>query len=56
MWRGELAGQGWVQIGELAMAFAISLVRDRLYAQDLSDMEAIASQLELGQVELETVA
>jgi putative Mg2+ transporter-C (MgtC) family protein len=24
MWRGELAGQGWVQIGELAMAFALS--------------------------------
>jgi biopolymer transport protein ExbB/TolQ len=39
-----------------AMAFAISLVRDRLYAQDLSDMEAIASQLELGQNELSPVA
>jgi biopolymer transport protein ExbB/TolQ len=30
-----------------AIAFGISLVRDRLYAQDLSDMEAIASELEL---------
>jgi biopolymer transport protein ExbB/TolQ len=32
-----------------AIAFSISLVRDRLYAQDLSDMEAIASELEFGQ-------
>jgi putative Mg2+ transporter-C (MgtC) family protein len=24
MWLGEVAGQGWVQIGELAMAFALS--------------------------------
>jgi biopolymer transport protein ExbB/TolQ len=32
-----------------AIAFSISLVRDRLYAQDLSDLEAIASELELGQ-------
>jgi biopolymer transport protein ExbB/TolQ len=32
-----------------AVAFGISLVRDRLYAQDLSDMEAIASELEVGQ-------
>lgn len=31
-----------------AIAFAISLVRDRIYAQDLSDMEAIASELEAG--------
>lgn len=31
-----------------SLAFGISLVRDRLYAQDLSDMEAIASELELG--------
>src|SRR5262249_9328031 len=30
-----------------AIAFAISLTRDRIYAQDLSDMEAIASELEL---------
>jgi biopolymer transport protein ExbB/TolQ len=30
-----------------AIAFSISLVRDRIYAQDLSDMEAIASELEL---------
>jgi biopolymer transport protein ExbB/TolQ len=29
-----------------ALAYAISLVRDRLYAQDLSDMEAVASELE----------
>ena len=29
-----------------AFAFAISLVRDRIYAQDLSDMQAIASELE----------
>jgi biopolymer transport protein ExbB/TolQ len=32
-----------------AIAFGISLVRDRMYAQDLSDMEIIASELELGQ-------
>jgi len=32
-----------------AIAFAVSLVRDRLYAQDLSDMEAVASELELAQ-------
>jgi biopolymer transport protein ExbB/TolQ len=32
-----------------AIAFGISLVRDRLYAQDLSDMEVIASELEIGQ-------
>ncbi|HTY97210.1 MAG TPA: MotA/TolQ/ExbB proton channel family protein, partial [Solirubrobacteraceae bacterium] len=31
-----------------ATAFAISLVRDRLYAQDLSDMEAVAAELEGG--------
>jgi biopolymer transport protein ExbB/TolQ len=30
------------------LAFSISLVRDRLYAQDLSDLEIVASQLELG--------
>jgi biopolymer transport protein ExbB/TolQ len=35
-----------------AIAFGISLVRDRLYAQDLSDMEAIASELEHGQIAL----
>jgi biopolymer transport protein ExbB/TolQ len=29
-----------------AVAFGVSLVRDRLYAQDLSDMEAIAAELE----------
>jgi biopolymer transport protein ExbB/TolQ len=29
-----------------AVAFSVSLVRDRLYAQDLSDMEAVASELE----------
>ena len=29
-----------------ALAFAISLVRDRLYAQDLSDLEYVASVLE----------
>lgn len=29
-----------------AIAFAVSLVRDRLYAQDLSDMEAVAAELE----------
>jgi biopolymer transport protein ExbB/TolQ len=29
-----------------AVAFAISLVRDRLYAQDLSDLEYVAAQLE----------
>lgn len=29
-----------------AIAFAISLVRDRLYSQDLSDMQAIAAELE----------
>lgn len=28
-----------------AIAFSISLVRDRMYAQDLSDLEAIASEL-----------
>jgi biopolymer transport protein ExbB/TolQ len=33
-----------------AIAFSISLVRDRLYAQDLSDMESIASELEFGQL------
>jgi biopolymer transport protein ExbB/TolQ len=32
------------------LAFSISLVRDRLYAQDLSDMEIIAAELEFGQV------
>jgi biopolymer transport protein ExbB/TolQ len=32
-----------------AIAFTVSLVRDRLYAQDLSDMESIASELEFGQ-------
>ena len=32
-----------------AVAFAISLVRDRLYAQDLSDLEYVASVLETGQ-------
>jgi biopolymer transport protein ExbB/TolQ len=32
-----------------AIAFAVSLVRDRLYAQDLSDMEAVASELEVAQ-------
>lgn len=32
-----------------AIAFSVSLVRDRLYAQDLSDMESIASELEFGQ-------
>jgi biopolymer transport protein ExbB/TolQ len=32
-----------------AIAFTISLVRDRLYAQDLSDMESIASELEMSQ-------
>lgn len=31
-----------------ALAYGISLVRDRLYAQDLSDMEAIAAELEAG--------
>ena len=31
-----------------AVAFGVSLVRDRLYAQDLSDMEAVASELEAG--------
>ncbi len=31
-----------------ALAFAVSLVRDRLYAQDLSDLEAIAAELERG--------
>jgi biopolymer transport protein ExbB/TolQ len=29
-----------------AIAFAISLVRDRIYSQDLSDLEAVASELE----------
>jgi biopolymer transport protein ExbB/TolQ len=29
-----------------AVAFGISLVRDRLYAQDLSDMESVAAELE----------
>jgi biopolymer transport protein ExbB/TolQ len=29
-----------------AVAFGVSLVRDRLYAQDLSDMESVASELE----------
>jgi biopolymer transport protein ExbB/TolQ len=29
-----------------ATAFAVSLVRDRLYAQDLSDLEAVAAELE----------
>jgi biopolymer transport protein ExbB/TolQ len=32
-----------------AIAFAVSLVRDRIYAQDLSDMEAVASELEAAQ-------
>jgi biopolymer transport protein ExbB/TolQ len=32
-----------------AIAFTISLVRDRLYAQDLSDMESIAFELEAAQ-------
>ena len=31
-----------------AIAFGISLVRDRLYAQDLSDLEFIAAELEVG--------
>jgi biopolymer transport protein ExbB/TolQ len=31
-----------------ATAFAVSLVRDRLYAQDLSDLEAVAAELEGG--------
>ncbi len=34
-----------------AIAFSISLVRDRLYAQDLSDMEAFAAELEAGRQE-----
>jgi biopolymer transport protein ExbB/TolQ len=34
-----------------AIAFSISLVRDRLYAQDLSDLESIASELEFGQID-----
>ena len=34
-----------------AIAFSISLVRDRIYAQDLSDMEAFASELEAGRPE-----
>ena len=29
-----------------AIAFGISLVRDRLYAQDLSDLEFVAAVLE----------
>jgi biopolymer transport protein ExbB/TolQ len=29
-----------------AIAFAVSLVRDRLYARDLSDLEYVATQLE----------
>jgi biopolymer transport protein ExbB/TolQ len=31
-----------------ALAFSISLVRDRLYAQDLSDLEYVVSQLDRG--------
>jgi biopolymer transport protein ExbB/TolQ len=31
------------------IAFSVSLVRDRLYAQDLSDIEVIAAELEFGQ-------
>jgi biopolymer transport protein ExbB/TolQ len=31
-----------------ALAFSISLVRDRLYAQDLSDLEYVVSQLDSG--------
>jgi biopolymer transport protein ExbB/TolQ len=31
-----------------ALAFAVSLIRDRIYAQDLSDLEAIAAELERG--------
>ncbi len=31
------------------IAFSISLIRDRLYAQDLSDIEIIAAELEVGQ-------
>ena len=31
-----------------AVAFGISLVRDRLYAQDLSDLEFVAALLEEG--------
>jgi len=31
-----------------AVAFAVSLVRDRLYAQDLSDLEYVATSLEPG--------
>jgi hypothetical protein len=31
-----------------ALAFAISLIRDRLYAQDLSDLKFIAATLEVG--------
>ena len=34
-----------------AIAFAIPLVRDRLYPQDLSDMQAIAAELEPGVAE-----
>jgi biopolymer transport protein ExbB/TolQ len=32
-----------------ALAFGISLVRDRLYAQDLSDLQFIAATLEVGE-------
>jgi biopolymer transport protein ExbB/TolQ len=32
-----------------AVAFSISLVRDRLYSQDVSDLETIAALLEIGQ-------
>jgi len=36
------------------IAFSISLVRDRLYAQDLSDLEIIASELQTATVETAT--
>jgi len=32
-----------------SIAFGISLVRDRIYAQDLSDIEVVAAELESGQ-------
>lgn len=39
-----------------AVAFAISLVRDRLYAQDLSDLEFIAATVEQSQEPVEAAA
>jgi biopolymer transport protein ExbB/TolQ len=38
------------------LAFGISLVRDRVYAQDLSDVEFMAAEIEAGAAEIDALA